>query len=234
VYAAMSRGDATGVLAMAESIVERARTPATKNAGLLALAWAHATLGRVAVAREIVEKLERDVPPDPYLFAALEDALGAPERARALLEAARQQRWKSPNMTKLLIDLYARDGQMSRAADVALEDLELLGHDDARAVVSAAMAQGSHRAAAALAARMFEQWADPADGLDEARARALAGDAAQALALLERLIGGGETGAARLPTLDGDALRNDAAFKSLRGQARFEQLLEPRPRHTLG
>jgi Zn-dependent protease len=233
IRAAMSRGDSREVLATAEGVIERARTPITRNAGLLALAWANAMEGRAMAAREIVEKLERDAPPDPYLFAALEDALGAPERARAWLEAGRQKGWRRADTTKLLIDLYARDGQIDRAVDVAGEDLDLLGRDDARTVMAAAMGEGAYRAAARLADRIFEESKDPADGLDEARAWALAGDAARALALLELLVrddGGLESPAA----LRRDEIRRDAAFQSLRGEARFERLLERPVEQTQG
>jgi hypothetical protein len=220
---AMERQNSGEVRTMAQSLLEGARTSVTKNAALLALAWSHAIDGRIAAAREIVEKLARDVPPEPYLFAALEDALGEPERARAWLEAVRQQGWRRPDTIKLLIDLYVRAGQTARATEVAAEELETLGRDDARAVLGAAMGGNAFRAAARLAARMFERWSDAADGLDEARAWALGGDAAQALALLERLVG---NDAGRPPPFEREALRRDEAFASLRGEARFERLFE--------
>jgi Zn-dependent protease len=234
IRAAIQRADVPDVLARSEALAGRARTPGTKNAALLAQAWAHATAGRSAVATGIVEKLEREAPPDLYFFAVLEDALGAPERARALLEAGRQQGWKRSDTTRLLIDLYARDGQMARATDVATEELDVLSRDEARAVLSAAMAQGAHRSAAGLARRLFEIGGDPSDGLEEARAWALAGDTGQALALLEQLLQRGDAKPANRPMLRTDALRNDAAFQSLRGLARFEQLLEPRAEETPG
>jgi Zn-dependent protease len=175
----IARGDAEEVLALSQNIVARARSPLTKNAGLLSLAWAHATLGRAVAARELVEKMDRSVPSDSYLLAALEDALGSPERARARLEAERLQGVKQAASIKLLIDLYARDGQLSRAVELATEELETLGRDDARAVLSAALAQGAYVAAAALAARLVEVYGDPSD--DEARALAHAGDPTKAV-----------------------------------------------------
>ena len=228
---AMERGSSGEVRGLAESLLENARTSVTKNAGLLALAWSHATEGRTAAARDLVEKLARDVPPEPYLFAALEDALGEPERARAWLEAVRQQGWRRPDTIKLLIDLYARAGQIARATEVAGEELETLGRDDARSVLSAAMGENAYRAAARLAARIFERWSNAADGLDEARAWALGGDAAQALALLERLVG---NGGGHHAAFEREALRRDAAFASLHGQARFERLLEGPASPTAG
>jgi Zn-dependent protease len=176
VKAAMMRGDTKQVLALSEALVNRARTPATKNGALIAMAWAQATEGRTVAAREIIERLQADGHPDLYFLAALEDVLGSAERARALLEAARQQGWRRADTTKLLIDLYARDGQMVRATEVAGEDLESLDAADARAVVTAAMAQRAYRAAAGLSAKIFAKWGDPSDQLQEARAWALAKD----------------------------------------------------------
>ncbi len=167
-------GKATEVLVSGERIVGRARTPVIRNDALLALAWAHATLGRPVIAREFIEKVERDAPVDAYLLAAVEDALGSPESARARLEAARQHGLRDREATKLLIDLYARDGQLSRAAEVATEEIDTLGRDASRVVLDAAMAQGAYRSAALLAARLVEKYGDPSDVAESARASALA------------------------------------------------------------
>ncbi len=174
IRAAVIEGKANEVLAASERIMSRARTPAIKNDAVLALAWAHATLGRAVSARELLEKLERDAPVDAYLLAAVEDALGSPEAARARLEAARQQGLKDPEAMKLLIDLYARDGQLSRAVEVAIDEIESLGRDAARAVLDAAMVQGAYHSAADLAACLVAKYGEPSDAVEHARASALA------------------------------------------------------------
>jgi len=178
--AAVASGDAAAAVAIAENIVARSRTPLTRNGAFLTLAWAQAVLGRAVAARELIERLERGVPVDAYLLAAVEDALGSPEAARARLETSRQQGVKDVDATKLLIDLYARDGQLSRAIGVATEELDVLGPHAGRAVLSEAMAKGAYEAAATLAARMFEAYGDPSDAVIEARASALSGKRAPA------------------------------------------------------
>jgi hypothetical protein len=154
--ACIARGEVDEVSTVGEGIVARARTSQTRNAGRLAQAWAHATRGRQGHARDIIEKLERDAPADPYLVAAVEDALGSPERARAWLEAERRQGIKRPESIKLLIDLYAREGDLERAVDTATEALDVLSRADAEAVLAAAVAGGASGAASRLKTRLEE------------------------------------------------------------------------------
>jgi len=159
--AAIARGDADQVLRHADDIIGRARTNAIKNAGLLVQAWAQATLGRRAEARATIERLERDTPTDPYLVAAVEDALGSPERARAWLEAERRQGIRRTESVKLLIDLYARGGELERAVDLATESLDVLSEEDARAVLAAGVGAGASNETARLAAAIEGKFAKP-------------------------------------------------------------------------
>jgi hypothetical protein len=138
------------VLARAERIITLARTTQMKNAGLFVQAWALATLGHKGQARDIIEKLEREIPADPYLIAAVEDALGSSERARAWLEAERRQGVRRTDSAKLLIDLYARAGELERAVDVATDSIDVLSEEDARAVYAAGISGGAANEAARL------------------------------------------------------------------------------------
>jgi Zn-dependent protease len=151
VRAAIAHGNVGEVLGIGGRIVEKARSSSLKNAGLLALAWAAATSGRRDEARTTIERLERDTPADPYLIAAVEDALGAPERARAWLEVERRQGVRRTESTKLLIDLYARAGELERATELASESLDVLTEEDARAVLAAARGGKAEKEAASLA-----------------------------------------------------------------------------------
>lgn len=148
---AIAHGDVTQVFQHAQRVVEKARSSAVKNAGLLVLAWAEATSGRKGEARATIERLERDTPADPYLIAAVEDALGAPDRARAWLEVERRQGVRRNESTKLLIDLYARAGELDRAIEVTAESLDVLTEEDARAVLAAARNGNAEKEAARLA-----------------------------------------------------------------------------------
>ena len=161
------RGEVDEVTKSAQRIVEQARTSSLKNAGLLAQAWALASKGRRVEAREMVERLARDAPADPYLVAALEDALGSPDRARAWLEAERRQGVKRTESAKLLIDLYAKGGELERAVEVATESLDVLSEQDARAVLAAAVRGGASVEAARLTSaieRAYAQGPDDAPG----------------------------------------------------------------------
>jgi Zn-dependent protease len=151
VRASIAHGNVAEVLGMGARIVEKARSSSLKNAGLLALAWAAATSGRREEARTTIERLERDTPADPYLIAAVEDALGAPERARAWLEVERRQGVRRTESTKLLIDLYARAGELEKATELAADSLDVLTEEDARAVLAAARAGNAEKEAGRLA-----------------------------------------------------------------------------------
>ena len=155
---AISRGDAPSVLLHAHAITSRARTKHLKNAGVLVQAWAEATLGRTSQARQLLESLERDVPADPYLIAALEDALGAPERARMWLEAERRQSVPRIESVKLLIDLHARQGDLEKAVDVATESLDVLSREDAEAVHAAGVSGGAKSQSARLRSALDERY----------------------------------------------------------------------------
>jgi Zn-dependent protease len=159
--AAIARGDASEVLRYGQGIVGRARTNALKNAGLLVQAWAQATLGRRTDARETIERLERDTPTDPYLVAAVEDALGSPDRARAWLEAEQRQGIRRTESVKLLIDLYARGGELEHAVDLAADSLDVLTEEDARAVLAAGIQGGPSTQTARLAAAIERKYPTP-------------------------------------------------------------------------
>jgi hypothetical protein len=218
--AAIAEGNSDEVKRIGDDIVVRARTAVVKNGGLLAIAWAEATRGHTVSAREALERLERGVAVDSFLLAAVEESLGSPSRARTILEAARRQGVRSVETTKFLIDLCAREGDLASATRVAIEDADVLGQVDGRAVLSAAMSGSALDSAAELAARLFELYGDPADAVVEARAQALSGNRSRALEILESLARSLKTHA-----LSPEKLRNDPAFETLRDDARFQRLL---------
>jgi hypothetical protein len=91
--------------------------------------------------------------------AAVEDALGSPERARAWLEAEHRQGIRRTESVKLLIDLYARGGELERAVELAAESTDLLSEEDARAVLAAAIQGGASSEATRLTAAIDQAYA---------------------------------------------------------------------------
>lgn len=215
--AALDRGDFDDAYLLADDVVRRARTQPVRNGGYTALAWVHVARGEGVAAREALAHVEPRFAVDPYTLAAVEDAAGAPERARALLEEARRRGYRSVPSSKLHIDLLARDGRIEEAVDVAHEDADILSPSDVRAVYGAALEAGVARGAARLASRLFELHAKPEDALDEARALVKAGDVAGALAAIAHAI--------QIGPVDRDAVRTDPAFETLAGDERFERIL---------
>lgn len=215
--AALARGDLDDAYILADDVVRRARTMPVRNGAWTALAWVHVERGEGALAREAIGHVEPRFAVDPYTLAAVEDAAGDAGRARAILEEARRRGVRIAPATKLLIDLLARDGRIEAAVDVAVEDAHLLEVADVRAIYHASLDAGAPRAAARLAARLFELHEQAADAVDEARALATAGDVAGALAAL--------THALRIGPVDRAALLADPAFAPLAEDERFQQLL---------
>jgi hypothetical protein len=146
----------------------------------------------------------------------VEDAAGDPDRARAILEEARRRGFESQEATKLLVDLLARDGRIERAVDVAHADAHLLAPDEVRAVEKVALDLDLPRAAARLAARLFELHGLAVDALDEARALVRAGDLQAALGAIAHAVQLG---------IDRALVRDDPAFEGLAGDERFQALV---------
>jgi Zn-dependent protease len=212
--AALDRGDVDDAWLLADDVVRRARTQAMKNGGWTAVAWVHVQRGDGLRARQALANVDPPFAVDPYTIAAVEDAAGDATRARNLLEEARKQGFRTPESSKLLIDLSARDGRLERAVDLALEDAHILNPDDVRAVQKAALEHGAPRGAAKLAARLFELHGSADDAVAEARSLLAAGDVESALAAIVHAV---QVGADRL------AIRGE--FTALAGDERFEKIL---------
>ncbi len=216
--AALDEGKLDDAYVFADDVVRRARTAPMRNGGYTALAWVHVARNEGFQARDALAQIEPRSAVDPYTYAAVEDAAGDARRAREVLEEARRQGVWNGEMTKLLIDLYAREGNLERAVEVATEEASRLGVDELRAVVRAAIEGGAYRHAATLAGRLFELHGAQDDALDEARALSLLGDLGAALAAIAHAMAAGPVDAA--------ALRTDPAFAALIDDERFRRLLE--------
>jgi Zn-dependent protease len=190
---ALAKGEHDVAFAIGQEVLASAQTQPVKNGALMALAWAHVGRGEGVLARKAIEQIEPKGAVDPFTLAAVEDAAGSPQRALNVLLEARRFGLRAAEMSKLLIDLHAREGNLAEAVAVTLEDAELLSHEDARAVLEAALGAGEHERAAQLAARLFAVHKHPEDLLDEARGRLRAGDREGAVAALAQAVGAGVT-----------------------------------------
>jgi hypothetical protein len=218
--AALRTSDNRSAEALAKTVADRARTARLRNEAWTTLAWVRVAEGSGKLAREALMNVKPQGDIDLYTLAAVEDAAGDPEHAKEILLQARQHGLRTIEMTKLLIDLFARGADLGSAAEVAREDADLLGREQARSVLGAALEAGAHLPAAALAGRLFDLFGKIEDGMDQARAFALAGNKAEALDALERaaVSGGGQ--------IDPAGLRTDTCFETLRTDPRFTTLVD--------
>ncbi|MFI5300611.1 MAG: hypothetical protein ACHREM_21200, partial [Polyangiales bacterium] len=213
----LARGDVREAMTIADDVVRRSRTTAVRNGGWTAMAWAHVQRGEGHLAREAIARVSPRSAVDPLTYAAVEDSAGDPQRARRVLDLARKHGLRSREMSKLHIDLCARDGAIDVATGLAIADVDLLGADEARAVLDAALDAGENGKGALLARRLFERHGDARDALVEARARVSNRDVDGALSALEQLRG--------VTGVDWLAVRAEPAFERLADNPRFTALV---------
>lgn len=214
---ALEAGDLDQAYALAQEVVQRAQTLPVRNGGFTALAWVAITRGNGALARAAVREVTPQWAVDPYTLAAVEDCAGDEDGARRVLEEARRHGLRAVEMTKLHVDLLARQGRIADAVALAFEDADLLPVADARAVVRAGIEADVLRPAAELAARLFELHRQAEDAVEEARAHALLGDGTAALTALAHAVAAGGLDKARLLA--------DPAFSPLSSDPRFSTLV---------
>jgi hypothetical protein len=138
----------------ASDAVTHAKTSRTRNAALTALAWAAVGKGYAERAKAALDRIEPHAL-DLYCFAAVESASGKPELAIQALELARSARSLSCDGAKLLVNLHARQNRIDRAVIAALQSREVLGADNCRMVVNAALEAGALGPAATLASALL-------------------------------------------------------------------------------
>ncbi len=221
---ALDEGDTRRARDLALEVSERARTDAMRDAAGVLLAWIHVADHDGPRARSALARLSPRAAIDPYTLAAVEDAAGNAVGALQILEIARQQGMRAVPMSKLLIDLYARAGELSRAVQVAADDVEILGQSDSRKVLGAAFEAKEYRSAALLADRLLGTFGCADDAVELARAHSRAGQHEAAFSALERAV------ALLRREVDGGVerishLASDPAFETLSTEERFRRIV---------
>lgn len=208
---------------MAEEILAASPPPPAQIAALHIIGWAHFLLGRPEQAARVLAAVERIGPVDKALAAAVLKEQGNIPLAREVLEAARAEGDDRKEVVGPLIQLLIEQGDVGRAAAIALDIVESLSEEDARQMAGIASESGNYEWASRLSEAVFERSGQPEDAYHAARNRALEGDESGALVLLRRAVAAGFSDAARV--------WSDAALKKLHGDefvAELEALL-PRP-----
>jgi hypothetical protein len=147
----LGQEDHAGAAAAASLAVKSARTPRTRNAALITLAWAALGQGYPERAKAALDGIVPSHAVDLYCFAAVESARGRLEPAIQALEVARTARTLTCDGAKLYVDCCARLLGVERAVTAALQTVDILGVENCKVVAKAAADAGAHGAAATLA-----------------------------------------------------------------------------------
>jgi Zn-dependent protease len=171
--------------------------PATRMALLHLIAWSALLDERIADAERALRTLVREGEPDPALAGAILFRLDRIDEARKLLETARAAGDDRKVLIGPLIQILIRQGEIARAAAIALDIVETLSEEDARQMAKIAFEHECYPWASRLSEAVFERSGQPDDAYDAARSRSLAGDAPGALAMLRRAVAAGFSDGAR-------------------------------------
>ncbi len=216
---------AEGVLAQKElDAKERNRQPIPQASGeaLEIIGWSHVGAGRIDDAAFAVGLRSGLGDPDRALVAAVAMARGQRAEARALLEMARSSGDDRKEVFGPLIRVLMQDGEVARAAAVALDAFEGLSTEDARTVAEAAWEAKAWGWAARLRDAVFARDHAPEDAYAAARAHTQDGAFDAAIASLSGAVGSGFADRARA--------WSDAALAPLRASPRAAALEDILPR----
>ncbi|MBW2527804.1 MAG: site-2 protease family protein [Deltaproteobacteria bacterium] len=203
---------------IAEQVLSQAPPLSAQIQALHLIGWAHLLLDRPDQAARVLAALEQLGEIDKALAAAVLRAQGNPQLSRQVLEAARAEGDDRKEIVGPLIQILIEQGEVGRAAAIALDIVDSLSEDDARQMVTIASEAGSYPWASRLSEAVFERTGQAEDAYHAARNRALEGDEGAALILLRRAVAAGFSDAARA--------WSDAALEKLHG-VELEALLPP-------
>lgn len=208
--------------AAAESILSTEPPRGGRIRALEIIAWSHLLENNVEEATRAVRAMERHGKADAALAGGVLFARGDFGAARAVFEAARAVGDDRKEVVGPLIQILVQDGEVARAAAVALDIVDTLSEDDIRQMASIANEHGAYSWAARLYGAAFVRGETADDAYEVARAMANEGDVKGCLAWLSNAKDRGFD--------DAHKLWSESAFAKLRAEAEGElDSILPRP-----
>ena len=208
-------------ISLAEAVL--ATTPLPPRAAVLALeiiAWARLLGDDPREAAKVVESAKSLGDVDAALLGATLHANGDLGAARKVLEGAFSKGDHRKEVAGPLIQILIQQGEVPRAAAVALDIVETLSQDDVRKMAEIALDNRAFDWAARLLEQSFARAPGAEDAYAAARAHALGGQHDRAVEWLRRAVEAGFSDRARA--------WSDAALEALRTGPDLEAVL-PRP-----
>ncbi|MCA9625870.1 MAG: site-2 protease family protein, partial [Myxococcales bacterium] len=197
---------------LAELVLSEQPVRAARIEALHVVGWAHLLQGRVEQAERVLKAIHRETEPDLAFLGALLFHREELDKAREVFEKARAAGDDRKEIVGPLIQILIGQGEIARAAAIALDVVDALSDEDARQMATIAFEHEAYRWAARLRQEVFTRTEDPEDAYAAARALALQGDLAGALSLLRRAAAAGYSDAARVWSDKAlEALRSDEA-----------------------
>lgn len=188
---------ARGVLEGRELSSGRPQARAVSEA-LTILGWAHLARGDNAEAADVVARLSRIARADNALVAAVAISKGDDMAARRLLEAARSQGDTRKEVFGPLIQVLLRQGEVARAAALALDCADSINAEDLRIVAGLVTDGGVHHWAGRIREVIFRRERTADDAFEAARAFARASEPGKALEYLRHAVSAGFTDTKRV------------------------------------
>jgi hypothetical protein len=156
----LQQGEGAAVRRMSMDLAERARVSSVRNGALTMVAWAALKEGLPERAKEALDHIRPEHQIDLYCFAVVEDALG---KSKLAIEALELEVTPNREAAMFLVDLYAVQGRYDRAVMAAMARRRVLGVDNCRKIVDAAIDAWALPPAATLAEALFQETGAPED-----------------------------------------------------------------------
>lgn len=138
---------------LAVALAGRARARRVRNGALQTVAWASLNEGLPERAKEALDHIQPGNQIDLYCFAVVEKALG---KTRLAIEALELEPSPSCESSMFLVDLHVFQGDLERAIHAGLTRRHVLGADNCRTILRAAIDAWTLAPAVALAVQLFE------------------------------------------------------------------------------